>query len=87
MSTDEPAKFVSPSQVTQLRATKLAPTAVTLAWKAPTAGTLPIRYTVFYRVMGVNTWSIGGLTSDLFAVVTALRPATEYEFEILAHNT
>lgn len=77
---------VPPSEVTDLRATNVTARSVALAWKPPATGTHPIRYTVLYRVHGTSAWNVGATASDTSVVVSPLKPATEYEFEVTAHN-
>jgi hypothetical protein len=80
-----PAK-VPPSQVTQLRTTVISATQVSLAWKAPTQGSQPMGYTVFYRISGPGPWAVGAMSTVPSAVVSHLLPKTKYEFEVMAHN-
>lgn len=80
------ATKVPVSQVTGLRATSVTPHLVALAWNAPAKGTPPIGYTAFYRQHGAVRWIIGTTSKVTSAAVAGLAPATEYDFEILAHN-
>jgi hypothetical protein len=87
MGEEPETTIVPPSQCTDLRETKKTSTSVTLEWKAPATGTKPIHYTVFYKTMHAEYWSVGATSEEATtATVTGLKPSTEYEFEIFAHS-
>jgi hypothetical protein len=77
---------VPPSEVTQLRTMAVSPTEVSLSWKPPVQGSMPMAYTVFYRVFGPGPWAVGATSTVPSAVVSKLLPGTRYEFEVMAHN-
>jgi hypothetical protein len=87
VSEPEAAGRIPPGQITELRASHLAPTHVSLTWKAPATGTKPIRYVVFFRRKSSDWWTVGATTEATSAEVTDLRPDTEYFFEVEAFNT
>lgn len=74
------------SQVTGLHTTSVKPTQVALAWNAPASGTPPITFSVFYRQHGAPQWLVGATSKVTHATVSALKPSTKYDFEILARN-
>ncbi len=76
----------APGQVTGLIAS--APTAgsVTLAWTAPTGGSVST-YTVQYRITGGSVFATASASvTGLTYTVTGLAPSTGYDFQVLAVN-
>lgn len=77
---------IAPSPVTNVHATVDDPRRISLVWTPPLRGTPPFGYTVFYRVHGAPFWAVGALSTVPRATISNLKPATRYEFEVLAHN-
>lgn len=78
---------IPPSPALNLTATLVQATAITLSWSAPLVGSLPISYTVQYRVFGTSAWSTLLAGPNTFAVtLIGLQPNTVYDIEIIASN-
>jgi hypothetical protein len=78
---------VPPGPATNLTATLVQATAVTLLWSAPTVGTPPFSYVVQYRILGTIPWSTFTVGAGTIGVtVIGLLPATTYQFEVLSTN-
>lgn len=78
---------VAPSEVLNLSATLVQATAITLSWTAPLVGSLPIVYTIQYRVFGTSAWSTLLAGPNTFAVtLIGLTPLTTYDIEVVASN-
>ena len=78
---------VAPGPATNLIATQVQATAVTLTWTAPAIGTPPFTYVIQYRVSGTTPWSTFNVTGGSTAVtVIGLQPSTTYDFEVLSSN-
>lgn len=77
----------APSPATNLVATLVQATAVTLQWTAPATGTPPFTYTVQYRVSGTIPFSQFAVGAGATAVtVINLQPSTTYDFEVVTSN-
>ncbi len=77
----------APAPATNLTATQVQATAVTLSWTAPASGTPPFTYTVLYRVAGTipfNQFTVGLATA---VTVIGLQPGTTYDFEVQSSTT
>lgn len=78
---------VPPAPATNLLATQVQTTAVTLTWTAPSTGSQPFTYVVQYRVTGTvpfSTFQVGAGTIGV--TVIGLQPSTTYDFEVLTSN-
>lgn len=78
---------IPPSPATNLVATLVQATAVTLSWTAPTTGSGPFTYTVLFRVTGTVPFDsfLVGQGSTTVTVINLL-PNTNYDFEIQTTN-
>jgi hypothetical protein len=78
---------VPPSPATNLLATLVQATAVTLTWSAPSVGTPPFTYVVMYRVTGTIPFSSFQVGAGTIGVtVIGLLPLTTYDFEVVTSN-
>lgn len=76
-----------PSPATNLQATLVQATAVTLSWNPPDSGTPPFTYVVQYRVLGTQPWSQFSVGAGATSVtVINLQPSTTYQFEVVTSN-
>lgn len=78
---------VPPGPATNLNATLVQATAVTLSWVAPVVGSPPFTYTILYRVTGTTIFDsfLVGQGSTTVTVI-GLLPDTEYDFEVQTSN-
>lgn len=77
----------APSPVQNLTATLVQATAITLLWSAPAVGSVPITYTVLYRVFGTSIFQTLLVGADVFGVTLInLLPSTTYDIEVQASN-
>lgn len=72
-----------PSPITNLRATAITDTSITIAWSISTD---VMHYRINYRVKGSNTWIDRGTTGSTSYVMSGLSPTTAYEFKVYAQN-
>lgn len=78
---------VAPSPVQNLAISSIGPSAVTLTWSLPAAGTPPFLMQARYRVTGATTWvPFGTLGNYTTITITGLQPGTEYDFDVVATN-
>lgn len=77
---------VAPAPATNLLATQVQATAVTLTWNAPAFGTPPFNYTVQFRVTGTLPWFLISVGSSIGVTIIGLQPSTEYDFEVVTTN-
>ncbi len=83
-----PSAGVPPGQITNLSATNITTTAVSLSWSAPSTGDPPITYLPQYAPAGPNpVWvSFPPPVSGTTATITGLTPNTAYQFQVVASN-
>lgn len=78
----------APSAATNLVATNVTPTSLTLTWAKSSTGSNPITYLLTYRVHGAGNFvNYGAPTSGTSINVTGLSPLTNYDFQVLAQNS
>ena len=77
-----------PDPPTNLQATILSSTSISLSWDAPiNTGDSPIDYYPYgYRLVGGNEWITSGNSYATTAILAGLAPSTEYEFAVIAYN-
>lgn len=78
---------IPPGPATNLSATLVQASAVTLSWDAPTVGSPPFTYTILFRVTGTipfDSFFVGQGSTTV--TVIGLLPGTEYDFEVQASN-
>lgn len=76
-----------PSPATNLVATLVQTTAITVTWSEPTSGTLPFTYNLQYRVTGTATWNTLFVGGAIGATILGLQPNTAYDIEVVTSNT
>lgn len=79
--------LIPPSPATNLVATVVQATAITITWSPPATGTPPYVYTVLYRVTGTipfQSLAVGAGTIGLTLI--NLTPVTSYDIEVQATN-
>lgn len=77
-----------PSAATNLSASLVQATAITLTWQPPLNGTGPFSYLVQYRVVGTQTFStlVVGV-GTVGVTLIGLNPDTPYEIEVVTSTT
>jgi hypothetical protein len=78
---------VAPAAVLGLTSLSSGPTSVTLTWSAPSTGTPPYIYTVYYRLTGTIAYTPGPSGTDNTVTVTGLATGVSYDFTVVVRNS
>jgi hypothetical protein len=77
-----------PGQVSNLTATSITSSGLSLAWSPPASGGSVSSYTVQYRLTGSAPWLLAGQGSATpILSISGLQPATSYDFMVSAQNS